>query len=68
MRAPAKRFSSRDAPSRLSRDGIAGRDGFRQYRTDMLSTPTQKLVPEGIEGRVVSKGSLADLCISWWAA
>src|SRR5581483_9737157 len=30
--------------------------------TDRYSLdPTQKLVPEGIEGRVVSKGSLADL-------
>jgi hypothetical protein len=45
----------------LSRHGIAGRHGIRAMSTVTRRTPTQKLVPEGIEGRVAAKGPLADL-------
>ena len=42
--------------------GMGSLGAMASGNTDRYSLdPTQKLVPEGIEGRVVSKGSLADL-------
>ncbi len=50
---------------REPRDGIAGRDEGRSYSKDRYFQEgignIQKLVPEGIEGRVAYKGPLGNL-------
>ena len=55
----------------LSRHGLAGRDGAAQAPATAISrraTEAEKLVPEGIEGRVPYKAVWSPSCTSWSAA